>query len=54
MKNNVVTFGCGLAAALLLLSGCPSVAPADCQTLPPGAGRVPAALRPHRPGGSGV
>lgn len=38
MKNNVVTFGCCLAAALLLLSGCPSVAPASCQTLPPGQG----------------
>jgi len=38
MKNDVVTFGCGLTAAVLLLSGCPTPAPASCQTLPPGQG----------------
>lgn len=38
MKSDLLTFGCGLGAALLLLSGCPSPAPASCQTLPPGQG----------------
>jgi hypothetical protein len=37
MKSELVTTGCMLGA-LLLLSGCPSPAPADCQTLPPAQG----------------
>ena len=38
MKSHLVTFGCVLGAALLLLTGCPTPAPASCQTLPPGQG----------------
>lgn len=37
MKSALVTTGCMLGA-LLLLSGCPSPAPASCQTLPPAQG----------------